>query len=78
MPKFGIHGVVLADTVEKLKLNPNTTNTALEIEDNIDWAMLGAVGPDLFFWAPDYDVVQITYDMYFRMIPQNFSKTDKI
>lgn len=64
MPKLGIHGLVLADTVEKLKLNPNTTNTALEIEDNIDWAMLGAVGPDLFFWAPDYDVVQITYDMW--------------
>jgi len=64
MPKMGIHGIVLEDAIKKLQLEPDTKELGLGIEKNMDWAMLGAIGPDLFFWAPDYEIMDTVIDVW--------------
>lgn len=66
MPKYGIHHIVLNDAIEHLLANPNAKAHAAgeELAIEKDTAMIGAVGPDLFFWAPDYEVVDKVYRLH--------------
>ena len=55
MPKYGIHHVVLQETIGRL-ISDSTSygqEAGNEMATHKDIAMLGAIGPDLFFWAPD-------------------------
>lgn len=67
MPKYGIHHVVLADAIDQKLLvdSRDSGRRAGEIlSENHGVAMLGAVGPDLFFFAPDFDVVEGLLALY--------------
>ena len=66
MPKYGIHHVVLQEAIAQLLINPSASIQSIgsDLWSNEDVAMLGAVGPDLFFWAPDYEVVDRFYRLY--------------
>jgi hypothetical protein len=67
MPKWGIHHIVLEDAIGLLQTNSSSVaaqQAAAELFSNKDMAMLGAVGPDLFFWAPDYEEVTRLYRFY--------------
>ena len=66
MPKYGIHNIVLEETKGRLLADSSSLvqQAGLEIYQNKEIAMLGAVGPDLFFWAPDYEVVKIVKGFY--------------
>ena len=66
MPKYGIHHIVLRRAID-LKLssgNANAKNAAALLNGEADAAMLGAVGPDLFFFAPDYPVMPPIIALY--------------
>jgi hypothetical protein len=66
MPKYGIHHVVLSEAIEPLG-NSSTEavqKAAAVLDSNRGIAMLGAIGPDLFFWAPDYDLVDKLHILY--------------
>ena len=69
MPKYGIHHIVMAECINKLTNlgrdgNSQARNLAQLLNDNRPYAMLGAIGPDLFFWGPDYDLVKTFLDFY--------------
>jgi len=60
MPKFGIHTITMSETIAALGHgNQIERGTAVDLVNNNDMAMLGAIGPDLFFWAPDYEIADI-------------------
>lgn len=71
MPKWGIHNIVLAEAMAELYSNGNAAsqNVSTEMFNNRQHAMLGAVGPDLFFFAPDYEIVDKLFILY-----KNFEK----
>lgn len=60
MPKYGIHYIVLDEMSKKLAASSSNSEKAIAncINNNRAAANLGAIGPDLLFWAPDYDFVQ--------------------
>jgi len=62
MPKFGIHSIVLDQIIEKLSDDaPNNTDSetlSRILKSNSFAANLGAIGPDLLFWAPDYAIAE--------------------
>jgi hypothetical protein len=66
MPKWGIHHVVLEDAIGILHASSSSAaqQAAADLFSNKDIAMLGAVGPDLFFWAPDYEAVKRIHRLY--------------
>lgn len=66
MPKYGIHHVVLTDAIGELlaSASPAAQTAGVELASNHGMAMLGAVGPDLMFWAPDYEIVDRLYTFY--------------
>lgn len=66
MPKYGIHHVVLSDAIGELLASPDAAAqvAGAELASNHGMAMLGAVGPDLMFWAPDYEIVDRLYTFY--------------
>jgi hypothetical protein len=66
MPKYGIHHTVLTDATGQLLGSPdaNAQAAGAVLATNPLIANLGAVGPDLFFWAPDYEVVDKLYVLY--------------
>ncbi|HSF38532.1 MAG TPA: zinc dependent phospholipase C family protein [Thermoanaerobaculia bacterium] len=67
MPKYGIHHIVLRHAIDKkLASGPSTpgVNAAATLKGELDAAMLGAVGPDLFFFAPDYPAMQPIITLY--------------
>ena len=66
MPKYGIHQIVLARAADQFIADPVTSTAAAgnDINTHRGAAMLGAVGPDLFFWAPDYKVVDKLYTLH--------------
>ncbi len=62
MPKYGIHYIVLKESIENLQQEPAGSLARLRGEAlaaNPFFANLGAIGPDLFFYALDYKVMQI-------------------
>ena len=67
MPKYGIHHIVLRRAIdEKLAKGQSVPgkNAAAVLAGEFDAAMLGAVGPDLFFFAPDYPAMQPIITLY--------------
>ncbi len=66
MPKYAIHHIVLNDAIGVLLgANASTArNAGAELAANMPIANLGAVGPDLLFWAPDYEIVDKFYRLY--------------
>lgn len=69
MPKYGIHHIVMEESIRQLRLlgdagEDDAKKIAGIISENRSAAMLGAIGPDLFFWGPDYDIVNILYKLY--------------
>jgi hypothetical protein len=58
MPKWGIHNLVLAEATGRLLTTGNDAGRAAAeiLFAEREAAMLGAVGPDLFFFAPDSEV----------------------
>jgi len=66
MPKYGVHMIVMDATVDKLRAstNPSVRKIGDIMYRNRQAAVLGCIGPDLFFWSPDYDIVRIPYKFY--------------
>lgn len=67
MPKYGIHYLVLDKTIKKLK-DQRSTNAEADrlykiLNNNRFEANLGAIGPDMLFWAPDYSIVKSVQDL---------------
>ncbi len=59
MPKYGIHYIVLDEMSKKLASSSSVKekNMAKCITTHRAAANLGAIGPDLLFWAPDFEFV---------------------
>lgn len=66
MPKYGIHHIVLRRAIDDKLMSGSSAavNAAAVLSDQPDAAMLGAVGPDLFFFAPDYPAMQPIIALY--------------
>lgn len=68
MPKYGIHHIVIDKTIKKIIEDSapasGERDIASLIEDNKEWANLGGIGPDVFFWAPDYKEIDKLYTLY--------------
>jgi hypothetical protein len=66
MPKYAIHHIVLNDAIGVL-LGATAAPARIagaELAANMPIANIGAVGPDLLFWAPDYEIVDKFYTLY--------------
>jgi hypothetical protein len=68
MPSFGIHFIVLDEVVKKLKSTGHGKEAAI-LERYDDYASLGAMGPDIYFFAPDWndeirDFINFIFDVY--------------
>ncbi len=62
MPKYGIHYIVLEAARGELLANPANSlanRRGRILQDNLPYASLGAIGPDLFFYAPDYKLMEV-------------------
>ncbi|NUO00121.1 MAG: zinc dependent phospholipase C family protein [Saprospiraceae bacterium] len=66
MPKYGIHHIILKDAITELDAMgiPPATQAAEAMKMELPSSMLGAIGPDLFFWGPDYEVANKIYLLY--------------
>ncbi|OUS01055.1 hypothetical protein A9Q86_09940 [Flavobacteriales bacterium 33_180_T64] len=66
MPKWGIHSLILEKALEKLDSveNNEITDHLNDIKANKDMALLGSIGPDLFFFSPDYEAVDKIFQLY--------------
>ena len=66
MPKYGIHHIVLKDAVPELIASGSTAgmDAASIIQAEMPSAITGSIGPDLFFWGPDYEIVDKFYKLY--------------
>jgi hypothetical protein len=66
LPKYGIHHIVLSDAITRLKDDPSlpAQDAATILEQNKNIAMIGAIGPDLLFFAPDYEMFNKLYRFY--------------
>ena len=66
MPKYGIHQITLQKAIEKLIQSSitNERNIGTNLQNNISISNLGAIGPDIFFWAPDYELADKLFDFY--------------
>jgi hypothetical protein len=66
MPKYGIHHIVLKEAVTELFVSENEVarDAASIVQSEIPSAFIGSVGPDLFFWGPDYEIVDKLYKLY--------------
>jgi hypothetical protein len=66
MPKYGIHHIVLKEAITELYASGN--NAAIRAADiilsELPSALIGSIGPDLFFWGPDYSIVKKLYKLY--------------
>ncbi len=57
MPKYVVHVHVMEKASERLF--QEQFMDARPMVDHRDIAVVGAIGPDLFFWAPDYEICRI-------------------
>jgi hypothetical protein len=60
MPSYAIHLIVLDKAVEKLRVSGHNAEADLLAKYG-DYSALGAMGPDIYFFAPDMDAV--THDL---------------
>ncbi len=85
MPKYGIHHIVMAEGIKRLDYlgqagNAKAQSLARLLGDHRGYAMLGAIGPDLFFWGPDYSLVGTVLDFYhqFEEVAEVYEQIEKI
>jgi len=66
VPKYGIHHIVLQEAVSELYASGNNaaSDAAEVIKAEAPSAIIGSIGPDLFFWGPDYEVAEKFYKLY--------------
>ena len=66
MPKIITHIAIMDRVIAKLESSsdPMDREIARVMSSNREAAILGAIGPDIFFWAPDYDFNQILLEVY--------------
>lgn len=66
MPKYGIHHIVLKEAIEKLDTigDDAAIGAASIIRAEMPSATIGSIGPDLFFWGPDYKEVNTLYQLH--------------
>jgi len=66
MPKYGVHHIVIKEAIPELHASGNNsaTQAADIMQSELSSAYIGSVGPDLFFWGPDYEVVDKLYKLY--------------
>jgi hypothetical protein len=66
MPKYGIHQITLQKTIEKLRQSNQSNERVIgnNLQINNGLSNLGAIGPDLFFWAPDYELADKLFNFY--------------
>jgi len=66
MPKYGTHHIVLKEAINELNAMGNTTASGAAdiIQSELPSAIMGSIGPDMFFWGPDYEVVDKLYKLY--------------
>ncbi len=66
MPKYGIHHIVLKEAAALLSALPDplARSAGGAISAEMPSAVIGSVGPDLFFWGPDYEIVRKIYRLY--------------
>jgi len=66
MPKYGIHHIVLKEALNELLVSANSSvvNTANIIQGEMSSAIIGSIRPDLFFWGPDYEIVNKLKKLY--------------
>ncbi len=69
MPKYGIHHIVMKKCIDHFDSmgqsgDQDARETAQLLADNLPAAMMGAIGPDIFFWGPDYQVAEIFSRLY--------------
>jgi hypothetical protein len=57
MPKYAVHTIVMEKTAERLSATGQSEKADLLVAHR-DIAAVGAIGPDIFFWAPDYTISQ--------------------
>ncbi|HIP24217.1 MAG TPA: hypothetical protein EYG79_11580, partial [Rhodobacteraceae bacterium] len=60
MPKYGIHHIILDETIEALRQGDPTAQAAARLLERFPFeANMGAIGPDLFFFLEDYDIISM-------------------
>lgn len=66
MPKYGIHHIILKEALTELQVSgdADAAEAAESINNELPSAIIGAIGPDLFFWGPDYEAVDKLYTLY--------------
>jgi len=66
MPKYGIHHIVLNEAAAQLAAlqDPLARSAGEAVHAELPSAVIGSVGPDLFFWGPDYAIVEKLYRLY--------------
>jgi hypothetical protein len=66
MPKYGIHHIVLEKAIGLLKndADQQVRQAGNNLEQNKGVSNLGSIGPDLFFWAPDYELADKLFTLY--------------
>lgn len=66
MPKYAVHHIVLDDAIGRLLASPSAParRAGEDLALNPPAANLGAIGPDLLFWAPDYEIVDRLWTLY--------------
>ncbi|MEM2083198.1 MAG: zinc dependent phospholipase C family protein [Nitrososphaerota archaeon] len=62
MPKYATHMLVMDKATEKLLKSKFADAAALK--NRRDIAVIGAIGPDLFFWATDYELCKVLKDIF--------------
>ena len=65
MPKMVTHILILEKAMEKLSMSddPYDREILRILRENKKEAIMGAIGPDLFFWGMDYETSRILKDM---------------
>ena len=66
MPRTAVHVIVLDEVIRGLKTSDNEVERKLGMimSQHRSAAVLGAIGPDLFFWAPDFEATGKLYNFY--------------
>jgi len=79
MPKTAIHVIVLDEVIRRLKMSDNEIEKKLGMlmSQHRSAAVLGAIGPDLFFWAPDFEAARKLYNFYknWKMVVDLYNET---
>ncbi len=63
MPKYAVHTIAMEKTAEKLPSYEGAQQADILLS-NRNLAVTGAIGPDIFFWAPDYKICVVLLEIF--------------